>query len=309
MKIFATTLNLHGKKVHPLSHIITDRLCAICPELFRQVDSIADADIVLTNAPAAPPYEFDKSTADKIDKPIMIFNDADGYMPDCDDKGFGEFVRSSEKIKLYFYREWWKGYDNPFPFVMLPLDLVTDHPIYERQTFEEFTSRSLDLFWSQSIHTLSRKKLWIGSVGYLRNHLFNDKYLHCFSADELLGHQNNSKITIALEGGGIKCQSHCEVCVNSVMAMPDLPMVEPYPWIDGVNCIRLPYKFGGEGSWLKPDGRGIIDVEASLKKLTALLKNTKELYHIYCAGIANAENYRLPNYYRNHVAENILKYS
>ena len=307
MKLFPTTLNVHGDHIHPLAHIVTDRLCEICPDSFKKVDSIAESEVVITNAPSAPPYDFDKKLADKIDKPIVIFNDADGYMPDCDEKGFGELVRTSYNIKLYFYREWWKGYGNPFSFQMVPFDIVTDHPKYERQTLEGFCNRSLDVFWSQSIHTLSRKELW-EHRSKLPTSLVNDKYRHCFSAKSLFDLQNEARITIALEGGGIKCQSHCEACVNSVMVMPDLEMVEPYPWIDGENCIRLPYKFGGEGSWLKPEGRGIIDIEGSLLKLRENLVNPNKLYAIYCAGIANAENYRLPNYYRNHVAESILKY-
>lgn len=308
MKIFATTLNLHGDKIHPLAHIVVERLCQICPEAFQKVDSIANCDSVVTNAPSAPPYEFDNRAASKIDKPVIIFNDADGYMPDCDHDGFGNFVRTSNRIKLYFYREWWKGYENPFPFTMLSFDIANNELRYVRHTFEQFTGRVLNVFWSQSIHTLSRKALW--KRGFeLPSGFCNDKYHHCFNAQQMFDLQNGSKITIALEGAGIKCQSHCEACVNSVMAMPVLEMVEPYPWIDGENCIRLPYKFGGEGSWLKPDGRGIIDVDASLEKLRTLLSRPQDLYRIYCAGMSNAENYRLPNYYRNHVAENILKYA
>jgi hypothetical protein len=307
MKVLATTLNTHGDKIHPLAQIVVERLCQICPEAFQKVDSFADCDAVVTNAPSAPPYEFDKKTEGLIQKPIIIFNDADGYMPDCDHDGFGAFVRASDKIKLYFYREWWKGYENQFPFQMVPLDLTQDRPTYELQDYDQFRLRPFEVFWSQSIHTLSRKSLW-ERRSELPAGVFNNNYKISFTQKEFFDLQDDSKITIALEGGGIKCRSHCEACVNSVMAMPALDMVEAYPWIDGVNCIRLPYKFGGEGSWLKPDGRGIIDVDASLFKLRTMLSNADALYNIYCAGVANAENYRLPNYYRNHIAANILKY-
>jgi len=94
MKVFATTLNTHGDKIHPLAQIVVERLCQICPETFQKVDSIADCDAVVTNAPSAPPYEFDRQKAYKINKPVIIFNDADGYAPDCDNEtGFGDFVR------------------------------------------------------------------------------------------------------------------------------------------------------------------------------------------------------------------------
>jgi len=189
---------------------------------------------------------------------------------------------------------------------MVPFDIVSETPRYDHQTFDQFNERR-DVFWSQSIHTLSRKELW-GRRAEIPNAFVNDKYSHCLTFYELFLLQNISKITIALEGGGIKCQSHCEACTNSVMAMPALEMVEQYPWIDGENCIRLPYREGGEGSWLKPEGRGIIDVDAAIKRLKKELANPKGLYQVYCNGLANAENYRMPNYYRNHISERIVEH-
>jgi hypothetical protein len=124
----------------------------------------------------------------------------------------------------------------------------------------------------------------------------------------VLSKQSESKITIALEGAGIKCQRHCEAPVNSVMAMQDIAMRETYPWIDGINCIRLPYEPGGEGSFIVPTGRGVVKVDAAIEKLNGHLADLDRLFSIFEAGIDNAERYSLVNYMKNHIGKAISEY-
>lgn len=325
IKLAANTLNIHDG-VHAVARFTVDSLVRICPDLFKE-SSVEDCDAVMCNAPAAPPYSFNYDLAQKIvgwKKPIFVINDADGAPPDCEnclptpEKSFGEFVRGGNGIKAYFYREYFKGYERPdLKFPLLPFELVgfvcSNHPKDKLATgvadsLDAFMRRGIDIHFASSCHARSRVIMFDALKDYPRAKATN-LYKHCPLVTDYLRELNNSKISIALEGGGIKCRSHCEVPFFCAMAMPSIEVHESYPWIHGVNCIRLPYDRNcGEGSLVHNEGRGLVNIGASFQLLRHYLDNPDKLYQVYVNGMLNAEHYRIENYFRHWVGANIVKY-
>jgi hypothetical protein len=327
IRIHPATLNVHTA-VHPMARFAVETLIWAAPDRFQEA-SLEGCDCVLVNAPACPPYVFDQTRADvvvRLKKPVFILNDADGAMPDCEGErpskefNFQNFVRGGNGIKAYFYREWHQGYERPdLPFPLLPYELAgyrwTNHPKDKKewpvQTEAEFNARPLDMLFAQSLHVQSRKAMYEALKGRPRVWA-TDGYTNRYPLDILMEKQAEAKITIALEGSGIKCQSHCEAPVNSVMALPDIQMHESYPWVDGVNCIRLPYERDkGEGSLVHNYGRGVVNAHAAIINMSYFLETQflpqPSLYSIYRLGVENAQNYSLPNYWRNYIGKEIEK--
>lgn len=333
VKIFSHSLNIH-RLTHPLADWITDTLVSVCPDEFERVYSIPQCDCVITNAPAAPPYSFDIDTAMQVwnaNKPFFVFNDADGAPPDCEHEkptkeiNFCNFVRRGSGIRAYFYREWFKDYvcETLAPSItMLPFELVGiknwNHPKDTKDYSEgidrdQFMRRPLEVLFAQTAHVQSRSLMYNALQGRSKTYAIN------LAQQRMLGHVymeklRDARITICLEGAGVKCQCHCEAPIASVMAMHDIAMHETYPWIDGFNCIRLPYLRGtpddikGEGSLVHNYGRGLLDVGAALSKLDDAVKDLDRLWVILCNGMETARKYSLPNYYRNHIGANIKKF-
>ena len=51
--------------------------------------------------------------------------------------------------------------------------------------------------------------------------------------------QAQSKISVSMPGSGVKCFRSTESPVNAVPAMMEDDMAWSYPWLHGVNCVRL----------------------------------------------------------------------
>ena len=332
IKLAANTLNIHDW-VHPIARFAVDTLVRLCPDLFKE-SSVEDCDCVITNAPAAPPYSFNFELAEKIvawKKPIFVINDADGAPPDCEndsptkDHSFGNFVRGGNGIRAYFYREWFMEYERPdLPFPLLPFELVgfycSNHPKDQIELpapvgFYAFRDRPVNIYFASSVHAKSRVLIHnrlLPEHKAISINLYRETPL----LKDYLSTLSSCKISVGLEGGGVKCRSHCEIPYFCVMAMPDIAMNESYPWIDGVNCIRMVYDhydptvgvITGEGSLVHNFGRGVVNVNKSMKKLNDLLSNPEKLYAIYCSGFENAKRYSLKNYWRSHIGSNIIKY-
>jgi hypothetical protein len=325
IKVHATNLNIHCD-VHPISRYALETLIHVLPEEFSE-SSLADCDCVFTNAPAAPPYCFDVRYANEItelDKPIFVFNDADGYEPDCEamspntQQNFCNFIRDGRCIKGYFYREWHQGYSRPdLAFPLLTFELVgylwnhhpKDRESWARPTNREiFLNRRFNITMAQALHTRSRVSLFkaLDAIpGVNKRDLYKGGR---FPAEDWMNELLTTKMAISLEGAGVKCVSHCEVPCCSILVTHDLPMEETYPWLGGVNCIKLPYfAEGGEGSFLKPEGRGTIRTNDAIKVINDYLADPHRLYDIFVLCQENARKYELGNYWKNHVAATIKK--
>ena len=332
IRIFPTTLNTFAgnnpRGVHPVAAYALDTLVHYCPDQFQETTSLVDCDCVLTNAPAAPPYSFDWIKAESIitlKKPVFIINDADGAMPDCEgqspdkEHNFQNFVRGGNGIRGYFYREWFDGYERPdLPFPLLTFELVgylwTNHPkdqkdYYSLDSFEAFNARQWDILFAQSLNCQSRIALHNAILKRPRASVRDLYKSGKLPAAQHLCDQATAKMTIALEGSGIKCCSTHEAPLNSVMVMGDVGVHWTYPWIDGQNCIRLVYdKNKGEGSLVHNFGRGLVALEPSLSKLQGYLDAPETLYGILQGGMETSRKYTLPEYYKNHIGNNIIKY-
>lgn len=325
IKILPTTLNTH-RDTHRLCYYVLETLATFVSDKFEPCDSLAACDCVLTNAPAAPPYCFDAKAAEEIvkaGKPIIVINDADGGPPDCERQtpdsqiNFCNFVRAGSGIRAYFYREWFLGYERPdLPFPMVPFELVggiyNNHPKdsvkeWPIESQESLMTRGCDFLFGCTLHAKSRRLMHEALAAEKRALLFPGPIL---SQVDWMAAQQQSKFTICLEGGGVKCRSHCESPLNSIMAMPDISMHETFPWGDGVNCVRLPYsnRNQGEGSLVHNWGRGVVLAGEGIAKMKELLANHAQLYEIYRNGIENGRRYTIPHYYRHHIGKVIADY-
>lgn len=328
IRIFPTTLNSHGEHVHPICRYALETLVHYIPDTFSAAESLTESDCVLTCAPACPPYSLNVNLASQIvamNKPIFVLSDADGYMPDCEGQSpnttenFQNFIRGGNGIRAYFYREWFTDYTRPdLPFPLLPFELVgylwNNHPKDKTDytagiTREQFLGRKWDVLFTQSLNCQSRIALYQALEGF-PNCPRRDLYKTGKQpAGDWLSEMLTAKISICLEGAGIKCVSHCEAPNCSVMAMHDIPMIETYPWIHGINCIRLPYdRDKGDGSFLHNLGRGLVNGPGAVAELKKWLSEPEKLWDLARAGFENARRYSLPEYFRNHVGANIVKY-
>lgn len=319
IRIYATTLNVNPG-IHPAAARCLDTLVKLDPENFSEA-SLPNCDCVLVNGPSAAPYAFDVVGMEEVlrhNKPVFIISDADGSPPDCEPAtsdptgvvSWQSWLRSGSGIRACFYREWLDSYVPNLPFDLLTFECVgslwaqnpkdtLEFQNFIPVTFEQFCARTNDVLFAQTVHVASRQVMNVALQG--RPRTITGKR---FALAELLRVQADSKISIALEGAGVKCGSHCEV-INSVMAMPSIALKETYPWIDGVNCIRLPYGPGGEGNFMVPTGRGLVMPKESIEKMDRYLNDPASLYPIYLNGVETARAYSLPEYYKHHIGKNI----
>lgn len=312
IKVFPTTLNTQGEDVHDVGRRVLNKL--MLHGCRFETSDLAQCDCVFAGAPTMAPYAFHRAMADEIiaaKKPVVMFNESDGWLPESDVIPFAEYIRDpGNGIVCYFYREWHKGYARPdlhFPFVTfdLPdyLGAVTEKDKWMKppQSRAQFESRPLEVFHCQSMHVLSRRAMFkaINELGNPR-WVTNDYYAHRMPFPEMMDKQGRSKITVTLEGSGVKCMRHCEAAINSVMVLPGFQMVETYPWVAGENCLRPPYlSDGGEF------GRGMVDAPGAIEYLQRWLASPG-LYDIYRAGVENAARYSMENYIQNHIAPQVI---
>lgn len=318
MKVFPTTLNECGEWVHDVGRRVLCKLM-LHAEGFHVTDTLAEADVVFAGTPTMDPWKFNRALADEVKrhkKPVIVFNESDGGPPESDNIPFADWVREIDNgIRAYFYREWRKDFDASYlHFPLVTFDLpdylaaitAKDAWMKKPQSFEEFNSRSINVFHCQSIHVASRAAFHrrVSVVEGDPRWMSSDYYRLRLPFDIMMELQGRSKITVALEGSGVKCMRHCEAGINSVMAMHDFSMMETYPWLNKINCIKLPYRDdGGEYN------RGVLDTENAIDCLERWLHNEGGLYNIYVACVENAARYSMPNYISKHIAPTVLQYA
>jgi len=89
--------------------------------------------------------------------------------------------------------------------------------------------------WEQVNHLVPGKRNWVSiySPWFVRKNI-----------GQILSVQDKSKISVSLPGAGTKCFRSAESPLNSIMALPFDDLAWSYPWVDGLNCLRLTQ--GGE---------------------------------------------------------------
>lgn len=311
IKVFTTTLNSHGEHLHNVGQRVLHKLIKHVGGFVET--SLLDADVVFIGTPIMFPYAFHYKLAEEIgNKPVIVFNESDGSSPESGEPGFREYILDGHNIKAYFLREWFKGYSRPefkFPLITFALpDYLAAHTAKDDwmkppQSESEFWARPKDVFHCQSMHVTSRK-LFYEAVRAKNSGCWiaNDYYENRMPFEEMMAMQGQSKITATLEGSGVVCMRHFEGGINSVLCLHGFQMLETYPWIEGENCLKLPYlSEGGEYN------RGVVDVPKAIAYLEGWLQNPK-LYEVYVNCVENAAKYSMQHYCENHLAPNILKY-
>lgn len=91
-----------------------------------------------------------------------------------------------------------------------------------------------------------------------------------------------SKVTIVMNGAGVKTFRHGEACQDAILAVPKDELAWSYPWVWGQNCLK-----------------------ADVKTILDALMTPDSLYELYMNGMANASNYRYDAYLRRWVVGNI----
>ena len=115
------------------------------------------------------------------------------------------------------------------------------------------------------------------------------------SIDEILHLQRSSKISISINGCGVKFFRSAESPINSLMAIQENCLEWTSEWND-TNSIVLPNK-----------ENGMIDEVASIKKMINALNSPEELYSRYLKGVENNNRYNkqiYANELRRRIASN-----
>ena len=129
--------------------------------------------------------------------------------------------------------------------------------------------------------------------------------------NDILHAQSMSKISVSLNGCGVKCFRHSESPVNSLMALQDNVLEWTYPWTEE-NSILLPPKRHSSSNILPGQLNSDLtewenlDTVLSIRMLIRLLNNPRHIYSKYVLGVENCRKYLLKNYipYLKSIIEN-----
>lgn len=214
------------------------------------------------------------------------------------------------KVKCYFKRELPKAKVNT-KYPVYPIE----YPCLDKQnrvpdTLEQYSKRPIDIFFNWGWSNPSRAELH-GMFYYLAEelgfvvvsdyrHLVRHKKEHPnipfvyssftphfarMSMEELLSLQQQSKISISLNGCGVKCFRHSESPINSLMALQENELQWTHEWTFE-NSILLPNSKINEK----------IDSEMSIRRLIRLLQNPRHLYEKYLKGLETIKLYNQNTY-------------
>jgi hypothetical protein len=235
------------------------------------------------------------------------------YIKYFESKNLMDLDRALSKVKIqcYFKREL---SDNSIKenlnFPVYPIEYpVLNYGEFSIDTEEKYNKRPIDIFFNWGWSNPSRPELH-GAFYYLA-----EKYKYSVVSDhaqiskekkdhpnkpiiytsftphhsrlhmvDLLKIQQFAKISISLNGAGIKCFRHGESSINSLMALQENNMEWTHKW-DQSNSIILPNKKNSH----------LIDSESSISIMLDLLKS-KSLYNRYINCINNNKFYHQKQY-------------
>lgn len=210
-------------------------------------------------------------------------------------------------VKCYFKRELPKGASSPFN--TFPAEYPCILPQEDPVSFESYNARAIAIFFNWGWSNPSRPNLhgalysMAHELGYtIVSHrdllagmqsdhpgafLVLSQFIPHYARmgmDEILHLQRSSKISVSLNGCGVKCFRNAESPINSVMAIQENSLEWTSEWNE-TNSIILPNK-----------ENGMIDERESIKKMISILKQPEELYQKYLAGVENNRIYQAANY-------------
>lgn len=240
------------------------------------------------------------------------------------DSKFGNNLKAILKSNLYSV-----AYDDcPIGVKLHAYELLPEHRFnnihhanmfIEEHNNEQYNSRPIDIFISGHLENIPSRKLirdelisrfkssgrlitrseQLQMIGKKKNLIvildsFKNKRNRLPIA-RIMRINQQSKISISVEGTNPKCMRHLECSRNSLMAKDQMDVVWTYPWIDKKNCLLLPYK------------NSIVQPKESVDYMLESLKSDK-LYNIYKACIENNKNYRIPTFYKKYLYPLIKSY-
>jgi len=226
-------------------------------------------------------------------------------------------------IRVYFKRELPKA-------LWTPLIQPIEYPCLFENTYiepvENYINRPIDIFfnwgWSNpsrpSLHAAfyrMAEELNFSVVSDIR-HVQGEKRDHPnrplvltqftphhsrFSMNDILRAQSMSKISVSLNGCGVKCFRHEEAPVNSLMALQDNVLEWTYPWNEENSIVLPPKRHSSSGILPGKLSEDLtewenLDADLSVRMLMRLLNNPKHLHSEYVMGIQNCQKYLLKNY-------------
>ena len=326
--IFATNFGID--KPNPFYNMFVSEIAKYSPNVFTVVGGVEDAEIVFLFTPTEFAYTPDIALASKLkNKKIVLINVSEGWSFYGKTEEFGRllltppldgiflaFNTHHQKNNIYHTKEGIKEYDFTFPIKALdPIfpSIITNHIVQDKHTF---LNRSYDLSIVCSCFNIARKSMlgvaesWDGKT-FIHNSMVKGR----LPINTVYKEQEKSKICISVEGGSYKMARHHEITLNSVVAIHPYDYEYSYPWVDGNNCIVLPYdgdtspfKNGGieRGEWYRYMGSP--DVSLCVEKLKYYINNVDELHGLYLNSIKTANKYRPDNYYRDYVGKTVLEY-
>jgi len=213
----------------------------------------------------------------------------------------GSVVKEAN-VKCYFKRELHKNIKSSFP--LFPIEYTSqDYDTSKIDTLQQYSERPIDIFFNWGWSNPSRPALhgafyqFAESIGLNVISNPNDFYdakryepnrplilttftphYHRMALEDVFKLQSQSKISISLNGCGVKCFRHSEASVNSLMAIQENKLEWTYEW-GNENAIVLPH-----------------DSELAIKKLIRMLQNVNHLYEKYLKGIETNNLYKTENY-------------
>jgi hypothetical protein len=227
-------------------------------------------------------------------------------------------------IRRYFKRELQQGHESEA--WLSPIEYTSLYTVSDIDTEEEYCNRPIDVFFNWGWSNPNRAELhayfyqYAEELGYgvisdirhwsgeKKDHpdrplivtAFTPHHSRFVMADMLLA-QSMSKITISLNGCGVKCFRHSEASVNSLMALQENSLEWTYEWNEE-NAIILP-ALRHPISGVLPSSLSnaltdmhLIDPYLSIRLLLRLLKNPKHLYAKYLNCVETNKNYHVINY-------------
>ena len=222
-------------------------------------------------------------------------------------KTFSDWVADNPPV-LYFKRELLEKDVSDtvkpieFPCYIAP-QIVQTREAFNARPIEIFSSWGYshesrprihgDMFRALATHGVSIISHWDQFNGYFQNPcartwvtIFSPHYVRV-PIDNILQRQAQSKISLSLPGGGVKCFRSTESPTNSIMALHDDSIAWSIPWVHGENCIRLT----------------INDEFISLDEAT----RRDDLYDIYLASLDTVDKYRSIRYVNEYILPEIYK--
>jgi hypothetical protein len=213
------------------------------------------------------------------------------------------FVRD-HKPAVYFKRELLERERSEW---LQPIEFPCYLPAWPAQSKEEFDKRPIEVFMSwglshacrQALHGEMFSKAIDNGITMIsawdqfdrfdyENHKrvwasVHTPHITRVDISTVVHNQSRAKISLSLPGNGYRCFRDTEAPVNSVMACWEDGIARSYPWIHGVNCIRLMPK------------------EMYLQLKITFDWGAFDLHELYLAGLETVEKMRSSNYVNNYI--------